>query len=276
MYWSGSRRVHGDLGRLDRGPHRRALDETELAATAAGVTSATSGTAPPTRTRTRSPSSSMLCTCPAETLRGLPVGRSRCSATERVDARPRARRRCPRRGRRASRRSASSMRVAVARCRGAGSRRRARRRSSSAGGPRRPRTCRVWTTAPCSRMTRRSASAAASSGSWVTSSRTPAERSPRWLRSSRRTAPARALVERGERLVEEQQPRFGGDRTGERDPLGLPARRAARGFIAARSRPGRRDRATAPRPRRAAPRPVPRLRSPNATFSSTERCGKSR
>ena len=37
-----------------------------------------------------------------------------------------------------------------------------------------------------------------------------------------------ALVEGGERFVEEQQPRFGGQRARERDPLGLPARECPR------------------------------------------------
>ena len=50
---------------------------------AAGVISAISGTAPSTRTRMRSPSSSMLATFPAVTFRGLPVGSWRCNEIER-------------------------------------------------------------------------------------------------------------------------------------------------------------------------------------------------
>jgi len=42
---------------------------------AAGVTSATSGTSPSTRTRTRPPSNSMPLTRPGHALRGLPSGR---------------------------------------------------------------------------------------------------------------------------------------------------------------------------------------------------------
>ena len=71
-------------------------------------------------------------------------------------------------------------------------------------------------------------------------------------RSSRRTDAARALVERGERLVEEQQPRFGGHRPRERDPLGLTARELAR-LRSRRDRRARPVRATPPR-RRVRPR----------------------
>ena len=80
------------------------------------------------------------------------------------------------------------------RCRAAGSRQRARQRSWSAADSRPSLKVPVCTTRPSSRITSRSASAAASSGSWVTSNRTPGNDASR-LRRSRRTAP-RALWSR--------------------------------------------------------------------------------
>ena len=82
-------------------------------------------------------------------------------------------------------------------------------------------------------------------------------------------------VERGERLVEQEQPRARSRRPGERDPLRLTTRELA-GFAPARS---------ASRPASSqlrglgasvAPWRAPRLRRPNATFSSTVRCGNRR
>ena len=78
---------------------------------------------------------------------------------------------------------------------------------------------------------------------------------------------AGAGVERGERLVEQQQPRLGRERAGERDALGLTAGELAglRVGVGRRARPARASR----RPRARASRlATPRLRRPNATFSS--------
>ena len=86
---------------------------------------------------------------------------------------------------------------------------------------------------------------------------------------------ARALVERGERLVEQEEPRLGRQRPRERDALGLPAGELARLHRRAVGEPDRVERTRAAAPR-AARRLAPRLRSPNATFSSTVRCGNSR
>ena len=86
---------------------------------------------------------------------------------------------------------------------------------------------------------------------------------------------AGADVERGERLVEQQEPGLGHERACQRDALLLPARQRRRlrvGAVVA----ARRVRATRVARRRASARLVPRLRSPNATFSSTVRCGNSR
>ena len=259
--WSGSRREHGDLGRLDRGPHRRALDETELLDRRGRDLRDEWHRAVDPNAHAVAEQLDALHV-PAATLRGLPVGRSRCSATEcgwtTASAAPVPASGDDERARRVSR----STRVAVRRCRGAGSRRRARRRSSSAGRAETSANVPHWTTRPCSRMTRRSASAAASSGSWVTSRRTPAERREVTPQLAPHRAP-RALVERGERFVEEQQPRFGGERARERDPLRLPARERAR-LLARERRPGR-PRSSAAAPRRA------RGAAPGAAAAEAER-----
>ena len=86
---------------------------------------------------------------------------------------------------------------------------------------------------------------------------------------------ARADVERGERLVEEEQAGVHRQRAGERDPLGLPAGE----LLGLRRDPGPRARsapATRRRPTRASGARMPRLRSPKATFSRAVRCGNSR
>ena len=49
----------------------------------------------------------------------------------------------------------------------------------------------------------------------------------RCSRRSRRTSPTGPDVERGERLVEQQHARVGGQRPSQRDPLGLPAGQVA-------------------------------------------------
>ena len=105
------------------------------------------------------------------------------------------------------------------------------------GPPRRPR--------PASSTTTRSASSSASRTSWVTST---AVRSASTRRSIWRSAGRHRDVEGGHRLVEQQQPRLGGQRPGHRDPLGLAAGELRRPAVA----PGRRR-----RPRRAS-RPPPR------------------
>ena len=79
-----------------------------------------------------------------------------------------------------------------------------------------------WREPPSTMTPTRSASAAASSKSCVTSS--AAARAPR--RSSLELAahaPPRVRVERGQRLVEEQHGRLAGERARERDPLALAA-----------------------------------------------------
>ena len=141
-----------------------------------------------------------------------------------------------------------------ARCRAAGSRRRARRRSSDRGRAETSANVPVWTTAAVleddepigerGRVER------------IVGDEQPHAAERRELAAQ--LAPHRAacaLVERGERLVEQQQPRLGGHRPRERDPLRLPARELAR-LHAAPSRRGRRVRASPSR--RVAPRPRPR------------------
>ena len=120
-------------------------------------------------------------------------------------------------------------------------------------------------------MTTRSARAYASTGSCVTSSRTPSNVA-RWRRRSRRTSDARAGVERGERLVEQQQAGLGRQRSGQGDTLRLAARQRAR-TVARRGRRGRPARATPIARARASALATPRARSPKATFSSAVRLG---
>ena len=126
---------------------------------------------------------------------------------------------------------------------------------------------------PASRMTSRSAITAASSGSWVTMTQLPVN-SRRWRRSSWRTAPAGGDVERGERLVQQQQPRLGRQRAGQRHPLGLPTRQRARLVAACAARPIRSSQVVATSS--AVARGTPRLRGPKATFARAVRCGNSR
>ena len=86
---------------------------------------------------------------------------------------------------------------------------------------------------------------------------------------------AGAGVEGGQRLVEQQQPRLGGQRPGQRDPLRLPARQGSGSVAGVVGEPD------ALEPRRGAcagPSAfgTPRARRPNATFSSAVRLGNSR
>ena len=86
---------------------------------------------------------------------------------------------------------------------------------------------------------------------------------------------AGAGVEGGERLVEEQQPGFGGQGAGERDPLRLAAGQLARSVPGA---VGEADPSPATPRRGPGPRVLatPRARSPKATFSSAVRLANSR
>ena len=79
-----------------------------------------------------------------------------------------------------------------------------------------------WTSRPARITAIRSATANASSWSWVTSSAVvPASRR---MRAQVGGEPfAQAGVEGGERLVEQQQPGLDGQRPGQRDPLPLAA-----------------------------------------------------
>ena len=87
---------------------------------------------------------------------------------------------------------------------------------------------------------------------------------------------AGALVERGERLVEQQQAGFGDAVRGRARPAGPDRPESSLGLhLRAIGEPDLFERRRRPA-RRAAARLMPRLRSPNATFSSTLRCGKSR
>ena len=82
-------------------------------------------------------------------------------------------------------------------------------------------------------------------------------------------------VERRERLVEQQRRRLAGQRAGERDALRLAAGelpRMAPGELGQR-RAARATSRQPPAPRAAV---TPRERSPNATLSTTRRCGNSR
>ena len=81
-------------------------------------------------------------------------------------------------------------------------------------------------------------------------------------------------VEGGQGLVQQQQPRLPDHGPGQRDPLGLAAGQARAWAPAWAARPTRSSQAAARR--RASARPRPRARSPKATFSSADRCGKSR
>ena len=86
----------------------------------------------------------------------------------------------------------------------------------------------------------------ASSGSWVTSSVQPAEVAQVPAQLGADVQPG-AGVERGERLVEQQQPRVGGQGAGQGDPLRLPAGQAPRAVRrrGRRARPGRASAAAA-------------------------------
>ena len=82
-------------------------------------------------------------------------------------------------------------------------------------------------------------------------------------------------VEGGERLVEQQQPGLGDERAGQGDALLLTTgERAGLALGDGQPRPTRSSHS--PARRRASAARIPRLRSPNATFSSTLRCGNSR
>ena len=87
----------------------------------------------------------------------------------------------------------------------------------------------------------------------------------RYRRRSRRTVAASAGVERGEGLVEQQQPGVGGERAGKRGALRLPARQRARvaGRRTRRARPGRatRGRCVGRRPSGSCERAARRRRS---------------
>ena len=201
----------------------------------------------------------MLCTVPSETLRGLPVGRSRCNATARgcstANASP-----VPASGTMSLPACLEKPGGRRARCRAAGSRRRDRRRSRSAAARE--------TSANVPRLH----DGAVLEDDEAIGERRGVERVVRDEQSHARErrelaaqlAPHRAasrLVERGERLVEEQEPRA-------RSPAHGRARRAAPGRPTARAASRRR----APRGRlvraRRAPgrvgraRPVPAAAQP--------------
>ena len=168
------------------------------------MTSATSGTSPASSQRTVAPCGVAPTSRAGQTLRGLPSGRVRYSATDsgRTAANTgpvgllgdgdHARRRPA--GRCAPAPRAGQQRAA----RPAGRRSRCvDGRLTSAGVP-------ACTTRPSSTTTTRSASAMASTGSWVTSTVLPAK-SARCRRSSARTVEPGAGVQRRQRLVEQQQ-----------------------------------------------------------------------
>ena len=119
----------------------------------------------------------------------------------------------------------------------------------------------------------RSASVSASSGSWVTTTRTPSKVAS-CSRSVRRTSTLRLRVERGERLVEQQRARLDGERA-RRAPRVGPGRPRARAASRAASAPSP-SRASSSRARAlAAALRMPRARGPNATLSSASRWRKS-
>ena len=107
----------------------------------------------------------------------------------------------------------------------------------------------------------------ASSWSWVTRTAVvPASRSrPLDVGPD---AGAQVRVERGERLVEQDQLRPDGERPGQRDPLLLAAGELVR-VAAAEAGQARRRQQLGGAPRRGAPGRA----SPNPTFAATVRCG---
>jgi len=84
----------------------------------------------------------------------------------------------------------------------------------------------------------------------------------------------RAGVQRRQRLVQQQQPRMGGQRAGQRDPLRLPAGQPPRldGRVVGQPHPLQQIRRA--RPRLGLGHAV--AARPKATLSSAVRCGKSR
>ena len=126
-----------------------------------------------------------------------------------------------------------------------------------------------WTTPP-SRMTTRSASTIASTGSWVTTSAGAGEVGEVPPQLGAHLQPG-AGVERGQRLVEQQQRRFRWPAPGPARPAGPARRRAAAGRRPPCSaRPTPLEPARRP-PAGRRPRPMPRARSPKATFSRARR-----
>ena len=119
----------------------------------------------------------------------------------------------------------------------------------------------------------RSASAKASSWSWVTRSAVV----PAALQDLAQVAGqplAQRRVERGQRLVEQDQPRLDGERPGQRDPLPLAARTACR--AAGRRSPRRPTRSSSSRTRAATRADgVRRSRRAYATLRATVRWAKS-
>ena len=221
MTWPhGSRAVDGDLGGLDHegdpGPGARSRS-----ATARGVTSADSS---PARTRMCPPCGSRSVIV---TVQRVARAAARSGEEDRDRGRPedgdgRARpARARRRRRRPTIRSPVGVSTAwsrqVPRTRLSPAMRAAKvlrgRDSTSALGP-------SSTTLPSSSTTTRSASSRASSTSWVTRT---AVRSASTRRSVCRSGGRDRDVEGGQRLVEQQQPRVGGERPGHGDPLGLAA-----------------------------------------------------
>ena len=86
---------------------------------------------------------------------------------------------------------------------------------------------------------------------------------------------AGAGVEGGERLVEEQQSRLGGQGAGQGDALGLAAGQGAGSVVGVVGEPDA-LRARWRRVVRASALAMPRARSPKATFSSADRLGNRR
>ena len=108
---------------------------------------------------------------------------------------------------------------------------------------------------PASSTTTRSASDSASIRSWVTSSAVR----PGVPQHLAQQLPQRRCdrdVERGHRLVQQQQRRIGGERAGDRDPLGLPAGQLGRAAIGELGRVDRGQPARGSRPRPTRPAPL--------------------
>ena len=126
-------------------------------------------------------------------------------------------------------------------------------------------------TAAC-RLTTRSAMAAASSWSWVTSTAVVCS-ARRIARQVDGEPVVQLAVEPGERLVEQQHPRARGERAGERDPLGLAAAQVGdrTRIRTRRGRPGRAARRTRAARRR---RGTPCMRNPKRDVGRHVRCGE--